>query len=149
MEGCGHGVEKNSNTEEDVCVLGVFVALQLLGLCVCVDGLCPQFPGKGGSHQKAGQETLTGLPSCSSPDGQPDSDECVCACGCVRTLNFCIFCSTPLDVAHNSFCCFKQEFRGIHGVDGTNLTLLAESSGVFFFIMKVNYFFVFFCRSLP
>lgn len=57
-----------------MCVLGLFVALQLPGVYACVDGLCPQFPGKGGSHQRAGQETLTGLTSCNSPDGRPDSE---------------------------------------------------------------------------
>ncbi|CAL8362562.1 unnamed protein product [Arctogadus glacialis] len=31
-----------------------------------------KFPGKGGSHQKGGQETLTGLTSCGAPDGGPD-----------------------------------------------------------------------------
>lgn len=41
--------------------------------CLCVDGLCPQFPGKGGSNQRGGQETLTGPTSCNSPDGRPDS----------------------------------------------------------------------------
>ena len=47
---------------------------------VCVDELCPGFPGKRGSHHRGGQETLTGLTSCGSPDGRPDS---VCVCVCV------------------------------------------------------------------
>lgn len=142
----GVGREKQQQRGRCVCALGVFVALQLLGVCVCVDGLCPLFPGKGGSHQRGGQETLTELTSCSSPDGRPDSEwVCVCvrACAHVRFLH--ILLSTLLDVAHNSFCCFKhwEEFSGWGwwwdcGVDGTNLTLFTRSSWCFF-IIKVNY----------
>lgn len=73
----GVWVEKNSKREEDVCVRGVCGTTA--AWCVCVDGLCPQFPGKGGSHQRGGRETLTGLTSCSSPDGWPDSQR-VCVC---------------------------------------------------------------------
>lgn len=60
--------------EKNVCVRDVCGATAAWCVCVCVDGLCPQFPGKGGSHRRGGQETLTGLTSCSSPDGRPDSE---------------------------------------------------------------------------
>lgn len=51
---------------------GRFLCLTMC-VCVCVDGLCPEFPGKGGSHLRGGQETQTGLTSFSVPDGRPDN----------------------------------------------------------------------------
>lgn len=66
------GAQEN-NRGEDVCVCDSAAA--------CCVSVCPEFPGKGGSHQRGGQEAQTGLTSFSSPDGRPDSD-CVCVCLC-------------------------------------------------------------------
>lgn len=58
----------------------------------------------------------------------------VCVSACVASVHvkfLHILPPTPLDVARNNFCCFKQESQGICGVDRTNLTLFTGNAAAF------------------
>ena len=57
--------------KESVCAGGFCGSAVSLGVCGWTLSSVSR-KREGGSHQRGGQETLTGLTSCSSHDGQPD-----------------------------------------------------------------------------